>query len=114
MELTRLNLECLKAKCLSKQSLVRYTPASLRASTGVELLIVATFYKTGDRVAVSPNFPEAKLRIVGLRVGECGTVAQVMRARPGAEGIAIVDWDSGRRTNANEGHLCVEAPREQD
>jgi len=70
---------------------------------------VLTRYRTGDRVEVSPDFPETKLRILGLRVGERGTVRQVMRARADGEGIAIVDWDSGRRTNANEGHLAREA-----
>ena len=71
-----------------------------------------TLFREGDRVEVSKDFPETKLRVVGLRVGERGTVRQVMRARAGAEGIAIVDWDSGRRTNANEGHLKEEGQRE--
>ncbi len=61
--------------------------------------------KTGDRVAVSGAFPESKLRILQLKVGDTGTVRFVMRARPNELGIAIVDWDSGQRTDANEAHL---------
>jgi hypothetical protein len=63
--------------------------------------------RKGDLVAISPNFPESKLRIVGLTVGARGIVEFVMRTSANTPGIAIVKWDNGRCTNANEDHLEI-------
>lgn len=59
-------------------------------------------FSTNDRVVISDRFPDTKLAILNLKVGDKGTVWQVMRSKPGVLGIAIVKWDGGRRTNANE------------
>jgi hypothetical protein len=54
-----------------------------------------------QRVKVSFLFPPDKARINGLCVGDQGKVLTVYRTRTGA-GIAMVEWDKGFRTTANE------------
>lgn len=61
----------------------------------------------GDRVVVSDRFPPTKRQINKLEVGDVGTVKSVYRHSL-SEGIAIVDWDKGFRTTANESDLDPE------
>jgi hypothetical protein len=65
-------------------------------------------FKQGDRVKVSHRFPQSKLDVLGgLKVGDVGSIVWIMRSHRYAyvPGIAIVMWDNGKRTNANEDHL---------
>lgn len=63
-----------------------------------------TALQKDERVRVSPLFPAEKARINNLSVGDTGKVLSVFRTRTGA-GIALVEWDKGFRTNANEADL---------
>ena len=72
------------------------------------------------RVKIAARFPQSKLDVLNgghtcdvpcskcLKPGSTGVVAFVMRTRNDIPGIAVVDWNNGRRTNANEDHLDKE------
>lgn len=55
--------------------------------------------KKDDRVEILDTFPESKLQILGLKVGDLGTVLWVSYIS--TSGVALVSWDRGTRTNAN-------------
>jgi len=63
--------------------------------------------KSGDRVIVSDRFPSKKLQINNLAVGDAGTVRTIFHYSM-TQGIALVDWDKGFRTTANETDLDKE------
>jgi hypothetical protein len=65
-----------------------------------------TILKAGNRVRVSTKYPAEKLAVVGLAVGDRGTIVLVIPFKK--TGIAIVKWDNGSAANANLEHLELE------